>query len=140
MHPTGDGMNEPTTRGAWRRELVSAWSELDPRALGLFRIGFSLVLLVDLPNVGLFSPVMCWFFLLLPSAADFEALERRWSRRKKVRTVFFDASCGICFQTMRVLAWMDRTPPPGAGPGPGSMRRRKFLSWTAPEDPGVATR
>lgn len=71
-------------------------------ALPAMHIGFALFL-----NVGLFTPVMCASFLLLLSAEDFEALGARWSRRKKERTVYFDASCGICFQTMRALARMD---------------------------------
>lgn len=71
-------------------------------ALPAMHVGFAIFL-----NVGLFSPVMCCFFLLLPSAEDFEALSRWWSKRKKERTVFFDASCGICFQTARVLTRMD---------------------------------
>lgn len=71
--------------------------------LPAMHVGFSLFL-----NVGLFTPVMCAFFPLLLSAEDFEALGAFWKKRKKERTIYFDASCGICFQTMRVLARMDR--------------------------------
>src|SRR5690606_30755557 len=47
------------------------------------------------------------FFLLLPSAEDFAALSAWWRRRLGERTVYFDASCGICFQTARILTRMD---------------------------------
>lgn len=71
-------------------------------ALPAMHAGFAVFL-----NVGLFSPVMCCFFLLLPSAEDFAALSAWWRRRLGERTVYFDASCGICFQTARILTRMD---------------------------------
>ncbi|HEY0840206.1 MAG TPA: DCC1-like thiol-disulfide oxidoreductase family protein, partial [Vulgatibacter sp.] len=71
-------------------------------ALPAMHIGFALFM-----NVGFFSPVMCTFFLLLPSARDWE-LAGAWARRaSRARTVYFDASCGICFQTVRLLARLD---------------------------------
>lgn len=72
-------------------------------ALPLMHVGFALFL-----NVGLFTPTMCSFFFFLLSAEDFEAFGRWWQRRLRERTIYFDASCGICFQTARVLARLDR--------------------------------
>lgn len=94
--------------GAAAALILSPFGRIQARriailALPAMHIGFSLFL-----NVGLFTPVMCSFFLLLLSAEDFEALGRWWKKRKEERAVYFDASCGICFQTMRVLARMDR--------------------------------
>ena len=71
-------------------------------ALPAMHIGFALFL-----NVGLFSPTMCCFFLLLPSARDWEAIARFFQRRTRRRTVFYDGSCGVCFQVARVLLRMD---------------------------------
>lgn len=71
-------------------------------ALPAMHLGFAIFL-----NVGLFSPVMCAFFLLLPSAQDWQALGSFWKKRAKALTVYFDAGCGICFQVARVLARMD---------------------------------
>lgn len=71
-------------------------------ALPSMHIGFALFL-----NVGLFSPTMCAFFLLLPSARDWEALGRMWQKRATARTVFYDGSCGVCFQVARVLVRLD---------------------------------
>lgn len=71
-------------------------------ALPTMHIGFALFL-----NVGLFSPTMCAFFLLLPSSRDWNALGRLWKKGKKARTVFYDGSCGVCFQVARVLYRLD---------------------------------
>jgi len=71
-------------------------------ALPAMHIGFALFL-----NVGFFSPVMCAFFLLLPSAQDWEWAARFFRRRRSPLTVWFDADCGFCFQTARVLARLD---------------------------------
>lgn len=120
-----------TTLGAWARDVlpvglskVFSWATqvaegaapallLTPFAtvqarrvamitLPAMHLGFALFL-----NVGLFSPVMMCFFLLLPSAEDWAALGRWWERRAQRRTVYFDAGCGVCFQVARVLVRMD---------------------------------
>ncbi|AKU90014.1 DCC1-like thiol-disulfide oxidoreductase family protein [Vulgatibacter incomptus] len=72
-------------------------------ALPAMHMGFALFL-----NVGFFSPAMCAFYPLLLSAADWDAASRFLRKRVGPRTVFFDASCGICFQTARLLTAMDR--------------------------------
>lgn len=71
-------------------------------ALPSMHIGFAIFL-----NVGLFSPTMCTFFLLLPSARDWDAITRFFQKRTRPRTVFYDGSCGVCFQVARVLLRMD---------------------------------
>ncbi len=71
-------------------------------ALPSMHLGFAVFM-----NVGFFSPVMCIFFLLLPAAADWEAAGRIFRRFTGGRDVYFDASCGICFQTVRVLTRLD---------------------------------
>lgn len=73
-------------------------------ALPLMHLGFSAFL-----NLGFFTPTMITYFLILPAAADWEAWGRWWKKRKSTgpRTVFFDGSCGICFQVVRVLARLD---------------------------------
>lgn len=71
-------------------------------ALPSMHLGFALFM-----NVGFFSPVMCTFFLLLPSAADWELAARFFRRLRSPRTVWFDADCGFCFQTVRVLSRLD---------------------------------
>lgn len=59
-------------------------------------------------NVGFFSPTMMTFYLLLPTAADWDALARFFRERKgRAREVYFDASCGICFQVVRAIARLD---------------------------------
>lgn len=71
-------------------------------AMPLMHIGFALFL-----NVGLFSATMCAFFLLLPSSRDWESFGSFWGRRLRARTVFYDGSCGVCFQVARVLFRLD---------------------------------
>jgi len=71
-------------------------------ALPAMHLGFALFL-----NVGFFSPVMCTFFLLLPSARDWEWAAAFFRRRRAPLTVFFDTDCGFCFQTARLLARLD---------------------------------
>ncbi|WP_373046057.1 DCC1-like thiol-disulfide oxidoreductase family protein [Vulgatibacter sp.] len=71
--------------------------------LPALHLGFALFL-----NVGFFSPTMMTFYLLLPTAADWE-LAGRWFQRasRPMRAVWFDAGCGICFQVVRLLARLD---------------------------------
>lgn len=71
--------------------------------LPAMHVGFAVFL-----NVGFFTPTMMTFFLLLPTAADWEAMGRAFrSRKGRAREVWFDAGCGVCFQVVRVLARLD---------------------------------
>lgn len=97
----------------WARRIAMA-------ALPAMHVGFALFL-----NVGLFTPVMMCFFLLLPSSRDWEAVGRWWARRAERRTVYFDAGCGVCFQVARVLVRMDL------------FERLRFVPNTAALPPGI---
>ena len=57
-------------------------------------------------NLGVFVPAMLAYLPNLLSGQDWDALARRFSTTRR-RLVLFDASCGFCFQTIRVLARLD---------------------------------
>ena len=65
-------------------------------------LGFALCL-----DIGPFSYAMASFFTLLLMPEHWEAFARFASRFHRARTVYFDASCGFCFQCVRVLARLD---------------------------------
>jgi predicted DCC family thiol-disulfide oxidoreductase YuxK len=82
-------------------------------------------------DVGPFSYAMASFFPLMLCRNHWNWLERVLRPRRPARTMYFDADCGICFQTARILARLD----------PG---RRLTLEPNAPErlpqgvDPALA--
>jgi predicted DCC family thiol-disulfide oxidoreductase YuxK len=59
-------------------------------------------------NFGVFSFVMMVFSSLLIEGSDWDRLAR-WARARpgRARRVYFDGECGVCFQTVRVLARLD---------------------------------
>lgn len=76
--------------------------------------GLAIVLLAGLHtgialvvNVGVFSGSMMSYYPLLITDGHWRLLNRLVPRRGRRRTVYFDASCGVCFQIVRVLARMD---------------------------------
>jgi predicted DCC family thiol-disulfide oxidoreductase YuxK len=76
--------------------------------------GIAIVLLAGLHtgialvvNVGVFSGSMMAYYPLLITEGHWRLLNRLVPRRGRRRTVYFDASCGVCFQIVRVLARMD---------------------------------
>ena len=71
-------------------------------ALSAFHVGIQLLI-----NVGMFSWAMMAYFPLLLSEGHWRFLGRRVPMRGRRRTVYFDASCGVCFQIVRVLARLD---------------------------------
>jgi predicted DCC family thiol-disulfide oxidoreductase YuxK len=58
-------------------------------------------------RLGPFSYVMVSFFFLILSAEDWHWLKRRLGGKRAPLVVIFDADCGICFQTCRVLQRLD---------------------------------
>lgn len=70
----------------------------------LFGLHLGIALLV---NVGIFSWSMIAFYPLLLTAGHWELFKKLVPARRRARTVFYDASCGVCFQIIRVLARMD---------------------------------
>jgi predicted DCC family thiol-disulfide oxidoreductase YuxK len=112
-----------TTLGLWVRGWIEPWQSaaltwpslaieaalplllLTPLAAVVFaaalHVGFGLFL-----NLGVFVPAMLAYLPNLLSRADWDALARRFSATRR-RLVLFDASCGFCFQTIRVLARLD---------------------------------
>lgn len=120
-----------TTVGFWARELPvwltqgMTYGTLGVEALislailsPLARVGsrrLAVVLILSLhgaialfANLGVFSYVMMVFSLLLLQPEDWQWLER-WARGRESRrrNVFYDADCGICFLTIRVLSRLD---------------------------------
>jgi predicted DCC family thiol-disulfide oxidoreductase YuxK len=72
--------------------------------LTLFGLHLGIALLV---NVGIFSWSMIAYYPLLLTAGHWELFKKLVPARGRPRTVFYDASCGVCFQIIRVLARMD---------------------------------
>jgi predicted DCC family thiol-disulfide oxidoreductase YuxK len=72
--------------------------------LALFGLHASIALLV---NLGIFSAAMIAFQPFLFTEAQWTVFARLVPRRGRRRTVFYDADCGICFWTVRILARMD---------------------------------
>ncbi len=70
----------------------------------MLHIGFAAFL-----NLGMFSANMIGWYFLLWDKGEFRLLGR-WlgPSPKRARTVFFDADCGFCFFTVRLLARLDR--------------------------------
>jgi predicted DCC family thiol-disulfide oxidoreductase YuxK len=58
-------------------------------------------------NLGIFSGAMVAFFPLLLDTSTWQAMNRLVPRRGRRRTVFYDAGCGVCFWTTRVIARLD---------------------------------
>lgn len=68
----------------------------------LLHVGFALCL-----DLGPFSYAMAAFFPLFIAAQHWEAMARFFRMRGPRLTLWFDASCGICFQIARVIARLD---------------------------------
>jgi predicted DCC family thiol-disulfide oxidoreductase YuxK len=66
-------------------------------------LGFALCL-----DLGPFSYAMMSFFPLLVHRTHWDALSAWAARHRPARVAWFDAGCGICFWTARVLARLDR--------------------------------
>jgi predicted DCC family thiol-disulfide oxidoreductase YuxK len=83
----------------------------------MLHVGFAAFL-----NVGMFSANMIGWYFLLWDDGVFRLLGR-WlgPSPRRARTVFFDADCGFCFFTVRVLARLDR------------FERLRFVSNRSPE-------
>jgi predicted DCC family thiol-disulfide oxidoreductase YuxK len=60
-----------------------------------------------LVNLGVFSAVMIAYCPLLLDARHWEWLGHWTPSKGRRRTIFYDASCGVCFQVVRVLARAD---------------------------------
>ncbi|MDH5675642.1 MAG: DCC1-like thiol-disulfide oxidoreductase family protein [Myxococcales bacterium] len=59
-------------------------------------------------NFGIFSPSMMTFGLVLLTAADHDALERlARSQKGRLRRVYYDPGCGVCFQLSRLMTRLD---------------------------------
>jgi predicted DCC family thiol-disulfide oxidoreductase YuxK len=58
-------------------------------------------------NLGIFSGAMLAYFPLLLDTSTWQAMNRLVPTRGRRRTVFYDAGCGVCFWTVRVLARLD---------------------------------
>ena len=71
--------------------------------LTVMHLGFALCV-----DVGIFSFSMLAYYPLLVSRADWQWLKSAMQRLGRERVVYFDASCGLCFQTARLLVRMDR--------------------------------
>lgn len=67
-------------------------------------VGFALCL-----DLGPFSYAMMSFFPLLAHRTHWDALSRWAARRRPARVAWFDAGCGICFQSARLFARLDRS-------------------------------
>lgn len=88
--------------------ILSPWGKPWTRRIAvLFVVGLHVgIQLVG--NFGVFSFAMMIFSSLLIEASDWDRLVR-WARarRGRARRVYFDGECGVCFQTVRVLARLD---------------------------------
>ncbi len=73
-------------------------------ALLLFGLHFSIMLMV---NLGIFSFAMIAFEPFLLTDAQWRLFARLVPRRGRARTVVYDADCGVCWATARVVARMD---------------------------------
>jgi predicted DCC family thiol-disulfide oxidoreductase YuxK len=71
-------------------------------ALSGLHVGIALLV-----NVGVFSWAMMAYYPLLLTEGHWRWLGRLVPARGRARTVYYDASCGVCFQIVRVLARMD---------------------------------
>jgi predicted DCC family thiol-disulfide oxidoreductase YuxK len=58
-------------------------------------------------RLGPFSYVMTMFFVLLLGDRDWQLLGRWFGRESRKRTVIYDADCGICLLTARILKRLD---------------------------------
>ena len=72
--------------------------------LGLTGLHVGIAVLV---NVGVFSAAMIAYYPLLLTEGHWRLFARLVSTRGRRRTAFYDASCGVCFQVVRVLARLD---------------------------------
>jgi predicted DCC family thiol-disulfide oxidoreductase YuxK len=70
--------------------------------LACFHVGLALLV-----NLGAFSGAMLAFLPFLLDADHWRALGRLVPARGRARQVFYDASCGVCSQVVRVLARLD---------------------------------
>ncbi|HXJ19653.1 MAG TPA: DCC1-like thiol-disulfide oxidoreductase family protein [Polyangia bacterium] len=73
-------------------------------ALLLFGLHFSIMLMV---NLGIFSFAMMGFEPFLLTDAQWRLFGRLVPKRGRARTVIYDADCGVCWATVRVVARMD---------------------------------
>ena len=71
-------------------------------ALGGLHVGIALLV-----NVGIFSAAMIAYYPLLLTEGHWRLFQRFVPTKGRKRTVYFDASCGVCFQVVRVLARLD---------------------------------
>lgn len=60
-----------------------------------------------LVNLGIFSAAMCCYYPFLLADAQWTVLGRLVPRRRRERLVFYDADCGVCYLTVRILARLD---------------------------------
>jgi predicted DCC family thiol-disulfide oxidoreductase YuxK len=120
-----------TTLGLWGREHVplAVWKALTwgtlvvegsapllllspvfrswTRAIAIFTLLGLHIGIALLVNVGIFSWSMVAYYPLLLTDGHWALLGRLVPKTGRARTVFYDASCGVCFQIIRVLARMD---------------------------------
>ena len=101
------------TKGTLLIEAAAAFLVLTPifwrwtrflAALLLVGLHGGIALLV---NLGVFSAAMIAFQPYLLTEAQWRLFARLVPRRRRARTVFYDADCGVCWAVVRVLARMD---------------------------------
>jgi len=80
---------------AWSRRLALV-------AIAVLHIGDGALF-----NLGLYDFVMLAPAALLVRSDDWDRLRAGYARRKQALIVYFDADCGLCFATARLLARLD---------------------------------
>lgn len=120
-----------TALGIWMRENLSPGT-LQVMTRGVIPIEYALCVLILMPiaqtwmrrlalllafalhagialtsRIGPFSYAMVLGFIPLLRSADWDLLGRWFSRPSRLRTVVFDADCGLCFYVCRVLKRFD---------------------------------
>lgn len=58
-------------------------------------------------RLGPFSYVMTMFFVILLGVNDWQLIARHFGREDRKKTVIYDADCGICLLTCRILKRLD---------------------------------
>jgi predicted DCC family thiol-disulfide oxidoreductase YuxK len=106
-------ITEVLTRGTLIVEMLVPLLVLTPVLWRVTR-PIALVLLVGLHgsiaamvNLGIFSAAMIAYDPFLLDTVHWKLFGRLVPRKRRARTVFYDADCGVCYLTARVLARLD---------------------------------
>ncbi|HMJ11878.1 MAG TPA: HTTM domain-containing protein, partial [Polyangiaceae bacterium] len=86
--------------------LIPFWQTWTRRIALLFALGLHGGIALS-SRLGPFSYIMTMFFVLLLGERDWQLLERWFGRESRKKTVIYDADCGICLLTSRVLKRLD---------------------------------